>query len=132
MRIPVFLTAIVFGFSACAVQRAQIAKDAQTSLVGLSKAELIMCAGAPVRADSVGDMEVLTYAGGGDLKGSIAGGGDGGAGGGALSIEHRYCEVSFILENGQVTRINYGGRTGGLLTKGEQCAFVVENCMSAQ
>ena len=27
-------------------------------------------------------------------------------------------------------KLLYTGRTGGILTKGEQCAFVVENCVS--
>lgn len=127
------IASLAFTFiSACTVQRAQVAQQAKTSLIGMSKAELLSCAGAPVRSESADNIEVLTYTGGGDSTGFLGGGGTNGGGGGAVSLEHRYCEVSFILTNGRVSRINYAGRTGGLLTKGEQCAFVVENCMPGQ
>ena len=41
----------------------------------------------------------------------------------------RYCEATFVLKDGMVQQVNYQGRTGGLLTKGEQCGFIVENCV---
>ncbi len=46
-----------------------------------------------------------------------------------MSSQRRYCEVTFVLDNGVVKKVNYQGRTGGLISKGEQCAFVVENCV---
>ena len=77
------------------------------------------CAGVPQRQDRVDDLEFLTFAGGGDS----VGGGDTGR------TNRRYCEATFALKDGIVQRVNYQGRTGGLLTKGEQCAFIVENCV---
>jgi len=50
-------------------------------------------------------------------------------GGGAVSIKRRYCEVTFVLQNNIVQKVNYSGRTGGLITEGEQCAFVIDNCV---
>ena len=32
------------------------------------------------------------------------------------------------MNNGYVSRVNYSGPTGGLITEGEQCAFAVQNC----
>lgn len=40
-----------------------------------------------------------------------------------------YCEATFTLKDGIVKKITYHGRTGGLLTKDEQCAFIIENCL---
>jgi hypothetical protein len=40
----------------------------------------------------------------------------------------RYCNVSVVMADGRVSRINYTGPTGGALTGGEQCAFAVQNC----
>jgi len=34
-----------------------------------------------------------------------------------------------VLRDGIVEKVNYTGRTGGYATQGEQCAFVVENCV---
>lgn len=41
----------------------------------------------------------------------------------------RFCTVNVTMTNGSVSRMNYVGPTGGLLTQGEQCAFVVQNCL---
>ena len=38
------------------------------------------------------------------------------------------CTVNVTMSGGLVSQINYLGPTGGLLTKGEQCAFAVERC----
>ena len=40
----------------------------------------------------------------------------------------RFCTVNVTMNGGRVTRINYVGPTGGLLTASEQCAFAVEKC----
>lgn len=111
------------------LQRAQVAERAQSELIGISKLELLSCAGVPVRSEKIEDMEFLTYVGGGDSVGSIAGGAGSSSGGGVISISRRYCEGTFILKNGAVEKVNYTGRTGGLVTKGEQCAYVVEHCL---
>lgn len=121
---------LVVSFSGCTFQRAGLASRAQTELVGMSKKELLSCAGVPVRQERVDDLEFLTYSGGGDSVGAAV----------ATSTSpstaiatgkrtHRYCEVTFVLKDGVVQKVNYQGRTGGLLTKGEQCAFIVENCL---
>jgi hypothetical protein len=41
----------------------------------------------------------------------------------------RYCTVNVTMVHGSVSRVNYVGPTGGLLTQGEQCAYAVENCL---
>lgn len=44
------------------------------------------------------------------------------------STRRRSCTVSIVMMNGTVSRVNYSGPTGGVLTKGEQCAYAVQNC----
>jgi len=128
----VLLALAITTLSGCvAQQRAETAKRAQTELVGISKADLLACAGAPVRSASSGDTEVMTYVGGGDSI-IVGGGAASTAGGGVATVQRRYCEVSFVLRSGRVEKINYAGRTGGLVTGGEQCAFVVQNCVAAK
>lgn len=115
--------------SCAAKERASTAQRAQGELVGLKKAEILACAGAPARAATADDVEVLTYVGGGDSRGVATGVGGPGVGTAVLTTHRRYCEATFVLRNGVVEKINYSGRTGGLATKGEQCAFVVQNCV---
>jgi hypothetical protein len=77
----------------------------------------------------VEDLEFLTYYSGGDSDEYVADGVGPSAGGGAVSVKHGYCAVTFILREAMVEKLNYVGRTTGLVTKGEQFAFVLQNCM---
>jgi hypothetical protein len=126
----VLALAVALLVAGCTFQRAAISSRAQIELVGMSKIELLSCAGVPIRQEQMDNIEFLTYSSGGDSVGTAV----------ATSTSpstaiatgkrtHRYCEVTFVLNNGVVQKVNYQGRTGGLLTKGEQCAFIVENCL---
>jgi hypothetical protein len=122
----------LFALPGCAgkFHRAQVAEQALTSLVGMSKKDLYFCAGVPARQEQVDGLEFLTYIAGGDRTATgIATATSPGTGVGVASSQRRYCEVTFLLANGTVQKVNYLGRTGGWATKGEQCAFVVENCL---
>jgi hypothetical protein len=122
----------LFLLSGCAsVHRSQVATRAQTELIGMSKKELLSCAGVPVRQERVDDLEFLTYTGGGDSD--SLGYATQTSTSSAVVIskrKHRYCEATFILKDGLIQKINYRGRTGGLMSRGEQCAFIVEGCLS--
>ncbi|MFZ5504612.1 MAG: hypothetical protein ACOY7P_03900 [Pseudomonadota bacterium] len=114
----------------CAVQRANLAERAQSEMVGMSKKELLLCAGVPLRQERVEDLEFLTFSGGGD---SVSSGAATAVSSktvvGTETTTRRYCEATFVLKNSAIEKVSYQGRTGGLLTKGEQCAFIVENCL---
>jgi hypothetical protein len=122
---------IMFTVTGCSFQRANLASRAQKELVGMKKIDLLSCAGVPHRQQQLDDLEFFTYTGGGDSVNV----------GVARATSHstaivtgkskrRYCEATFILKDGIVQEVNYQGRTGGLLTKGEQCAFIIENCLN--
>lgn len=130
MRNVTFLIICAIAFAGCAVQRAQIATRAQTELIGMSKKDLLSCAGVPLRQDHADDLEFLSFAGGGDSVGTAVATSTSSTTAVAVGKSaHRYCEATFVLQNGIVQKVNYQGRTGGLVTKGEQCAFIVENCL---
>ena len=115
------------GLSACAShQRANVAARAQTEMIGMSKKDLYQCAGVPVRQEQVDDLEFLTYAGGGDSTTAAIATSRTTA---VSKTARRSCEATFVLKDGVVQKVNYQGRTGGLLSKGEQCAFIVDNCV---
>ncbi len=122
---------VITAMSGCArLHRAEIAAQAQTEMIGMSKRDLYLCAGVPVRQAQIEGLEFLTYAGGGDSTGAAVGTSTpSGVAVGAISTQRRYCEVTFVLDNGIVQKVNYQGRTGGWASQGEQCAFVVEKCV---
>jgi hypothetical protein len=129
----------------CAVQRAVVANDAQEKMVGLTKEQLLACMGPPATKAAEGVTEVWSYNSGNDrttvntfghsTTNVSVSGGSGYATGRASTLSsgigiasRRYCNVSVVMADGRVNRVNYAGPTGGLLTGGEQCAFAVQNC----
>ena len=121
---------LVVSISGCTFQRAGLASRAQKELIGMTKKELLSCAGVPARQERVDDLEFLAYSGGGDSGGAaVATSTSPSTAIATGKTSHRYCEVTFVLKDGVVKKVNYQGRTGGLLTKGEQCAFIIENCL---
>lgn len=122
---PLVLACVALSGCAAA-QRASIAREAQTELIGMPKRDLLMCAGAPERQTTVDDVEVWTYTGGGDSRSVAVATSNHVAFG---TTTRRYCEASFVIQDDKVVKLTYKGRTGGRSTKGEQCAFIVENCL---
>jgi hypothetical protein len=134
--VAAFATIATVGLvlSGCELQRAQQASDAKKMLIGMSREHILACMGSPVSAAKAGGTEVWTYASGNGRTDSFGTGSAWGGRGfasvfGSSTSESRSCKVDIVMTGGQVSRINYIGPTGGLLTKGEQCAFAVEACL---
>jgi hypothetical protein len=109
---------------------AQVAKQAQTDLIGITKKELYFCAGVPASQEKLDELEFLTYIAGGDSVGvGIGTTTSPSTAVGLVSSQRPYCEATFVLGNGIMQKVNYLGHTGGWATKGEQCAYIVENCL---
>src|SRR5690348_14531723 len=133
------------GLAGCAIERAQVAQDAQARMVGLTKEQVLSCMGPPAAKAAEGATEVWSYNSGNDhtqttvfgqsTTNASATGGRGFASGTAYATgtgfgvaSRRYCTVNVVMAAGRVSRVNYSGPTGGLLSAGEQCAFAVQNC----
>jgi len=115
-------------------QRAEIASQAKSSMIGMTKENVLACMGAPAQHAEAGETEVWSYPSGGDTNslGSASGStnslGDTNAVGSSSTV-HRYCIVNIVMTGGRVSAVNYNGRTGGWASQGEQCAFAVQNCV---
>ena len=136
--------AIVAASQGCAVERAAVADDARHKMVGLSKEQVLACMGAPASTSAVGGTEVWAYGSGNghtevstfsSTNASVSGNAYSAVGSGFGSsfgvASSRYCIVNIVMSAGRVSRVNYNGPTGGLITGGEQCAFAVRNCVQA-
>jgi hypothetical protein len=132
----IWLAVIIAGLvSACAIQRAQVANEAQSKMIGLSKEQVLACMGPPSNRMTEGVTEVWSYqSGDGTTVSSSSGTLSGSGWGGGLSVSstgvsrRRFCQVNVVMSGGRVASLGYQGPTGGLLTAGEQCAYVVQNC----
>jgi hypothetical protein len=103
-------------------------------MMGLSKEQVLACMGSPGNSAMVGSTEVWTYDSGNGRTDTFGAtnswGGRHWAGSFTSSTTtSRFCKVDIVMNADRVTRINYTGPTGGLLTKGEQCAYAIENCV---
>ena len=133
------------GFTGCAIERAQLAHDAQSRMLGLTKEQVLSCMGVSAVKAAEGSTEVWCYNFGNDhtqtatfgqsTTNASAAGGRGFASGTAFTTgtavgvsSRRHCTVNVVMSGSRVSRVNYSGPTGGLLTAGEQCAYAVQNC----
>ena len=115
-------------------------------MIGLTKEQVLACMGPPAAHAAEGATEVWSYESGNDRRTTVAFGqsrtsgslygSPGYASGSAVTLSsgvgvsaRRHCTVNVVMSEGRVSRVNYSGPTGGLLTPGEQCAFAVSNCV---
>jgi hypothetical protein len=134
MRAASLGTIIASGLLAgCALERAQIAEDARSQMLGMSKETVLACMGPPNSRMAEGSTEVWAYqSGNGHVDMSVHAHGVGHMATGSGVATNRFCSVQVVMQGGRVARLNYAGPTGGLLTPGEQCAFAVRNCVRSQ
>lgn len=85
-------------------------------MVGMAKEQVLACAGPPANRASEGQTEVWSYSTTPTFTS------DRGTG------STRFCTVNVTMSSGRVSAVDYSGATGGLLSAGEQCAYVVEKC----
>ncbi len=118
MSLTYLWVVLILSATGCAaLDRAKLADRARTDLVGITRGDLLACAGAPDKRLASGDREYFTY-----VVQTVKGTG--------AAVRSRFCEATFVLKDGRVEAITYRGKTGGLLSKGEQCGYIVENCLN--
>ena len=93
----------------CASGREATANEAQSQMVGMSKEQILRCMGPPHSSYAIGTTEVWVY-NSGDQKAPA-------------------CMVNVMMQDSQVSDIDYRGPTGLSLSKDKQCAYAVENCI---
>jgi hypothetical protein len=122
--IPLLLLAL----AGCASQSPlDVVHQSRTSLKLLPKEELLKCMGKPAREEKTDKRETLIFSGTvpeqpaacplRDLMGRTR------------NPDKRYCWVSVTLKEGRVENIEYPPGNEGVIVTGEQCAFLVENCV---
>lgn len=130
--------------ASCANPAVEKAAAAQRSLVGLSKQQLLSCAGVPERQATADGYEFYTYTNSRIV--SYPGGSFGSWYGGPWYPGYRYgwsgwgwpgyvgdeirtysCQATVTLKDGTVERIVYGGPGGG---NASECYAIVQNCLT--
>ena len=126
------LAVSLVGCAGSRADRTLSAKKAKDQMIGLSKAEVMSCAGVPARTAKAEGMEFLSYYSSIDSHSDVALKTDSrGRTVGTSSSTNSSCEVTVILVENKVQSINYKGNTGsGLLVRNHRCGVVVEGCIN--
>lgn len=119
------------------MQRAEEAQKAKTKLIGMSSEEIFSCMGIPSKKGKVGDTEIWLYKSGDgwsmkhkkSVKTTVSGAIENAFTLGDEFYHRRFCNVSIVMMNNRVAKVNYNGPTGGFMTEDEQCAYAVKNCL---
>jgi hypothetical protein len=111
------LVVLCVASGGCALQRAEVAQTAQVSMIGMPREKVLACMGPPAQKAAEGQTEVWAY----NTSPTIML--DQGTG------ATRFCTVNIVMSGNAVSAVNYRGPTGGLLTRGEQCAYAVDACV---
>lgn len=153
--------AVLSGLAGCAIQRSNVASQAQKDMVGMQKEAVLACMGAPASDAKIGSTEVWSYnsgdgrvvnfgtastfatgqsytAGNATLLGNSAAFNSQTIGSANTNMfrfglaRRYYCIVNIVFSDDRVSRVNYSGPTGAPLAPREQCAYAVQNCIQLQ
>ena len=130
---PVAIVLLAIALAACTQRENQErASRAQTELVGLTRAQLIDCAGQPDRVIGSGSIEQLVYLYGEHRR--MVGEPDPHSTGvqtaPPTANSTPWCEATFVMENSRVTNVRYRGQTGGIFTGPQNvCGEIVYHCV---
>ncbi|MCW5751926.1 MAG: hypothetical protein KIT81_12330 [Alphaproteobacteria bacterium] len=134
MKRRLLLCFLVLLVASCAArERQRTAELAQTQLIGMSREELLSCAGRPASRASGERVEYFVFVrreGGGDPLGSEPVGATGGFSAPPSAGTPLRCEATVKLEQGRVATISYRGQSGGVLLNRQQvCGYIFERCV---
>jgi hypothetical protein len=112
------------------MEQSKFARQAKTELVGMSREEVLDCAGPPERVIKSGKRELLVYFAGDESPAARNLAPTGLDAPGIFHGGHEAnCEVTFVLEEGRVSELRYQGQTGGIFTRNSRCAAILRYCM---
>jgi hypothetical protein len=120
MRTMIVLLVAATTVAGCAEQqRAQLARDARTSMIGMTKEQALACMGPPSNKATEGATEAWSYSSSDELT-------SGGWRGSSMTVLKRLCTVNISMAAGRISRVDYLPPEGGVLTP---CFYAIQNCV---
>jgi hypothetical protein len=125
------LFALPLLLAACTSDLELAAERAPRELPGLTATQLKLCAGEPAARNREGGNEIWSYF----RETSASATADSGLGAtptnrGTTSFDYyRYCDATFTLRDGRVTRVELKGRTSTGRPTLEPCGAIVQSCL---
>ena len=121
MKKIIVLSLCCLTMLSCGIAKKDRVDQAQSELVGMSRRDLLSCAGRPAKKERLGNREIFSYAGKAapNQPSSAAG----------SSPSQESCEVFFTLENEIVKSVECKGQFSSKLAKEQSCLSVLDNCI---
>jgi len=143
-RLPAPLAAalvlpLALAIAGCGRSASELAGQAPARLTGMSKADLLACAGNPDRSRVSGGREILVYETVGSIGEQDRVFTDSTRTGSELSVPFaselgsNFCEATFVLENGRVQSLTYRGPSTQRIGRAYgACYSLVQSCLRAR
>ncbi len=112
--------------TACEAQRARLAADAQTVMLGRTKEQVLACMGQPANKTTERTAEVWSYLSG---DGSIDAKQSTGEGWAPDARPQSKCTINMTMVGGEATKLSFVGPDGEQLAPNHQCAYALEDCI---
>jgi outer membrane protein assembly factor BamE (lipoprotein component of BamABCDE complex) len=118
----ILLTALGLGVAGCALQQSDLAMQAQRTMTGKTKEQVLSCMGPPISKATEGDIEVWKYqhSAGASVQSNYNG----------ATVRSRNCDALIYFASDRVQRLEYGGNTSnGILAPRAACGALIERCL---
>jgi hypothetical protein len=117
--------------AACTSPLEHKAERARSEMIGLSADQLMACAGQPTARNREGGADIWSYFRETSRSATIqTEQGFSPAGRGEVMGDYfRYCEATFILQNGKISALEFRGRTATGREILEPCGAIVDRCL---
>jgi hypothetical protein len=112
--------------AACEAQRARLAADAQTVMLGRTQEQVLACMGQPANKTAERAAEVWSYLSGDGTVDAKQSTGEGWAPGAKPQSK---CTINMTMVSGRVTKLSFVGPDGESLPPSHQCAYALEDCI---
>ena len=126
MRTALRLLPLVGVMLAACAEKPEVDQIAQMAMIGLSKRDILLCMGEPIRRQAVAQAtEIWTYPVGVTTTDTPpwAAGLNLAASQGSLP-----CDVELVMTNAHVSQVTYALPGGWALPSARQCSFLVQSC----
>ena len=125
---------VAVSVTGCVSHENSTSGRAKTSMIGMSREQVLQCAGVPQGTMKVGDTEVWKYAGEGGMSAHLGSNGN-------IDGETALCQVAVLFQGDEAKDVRFASNNTGLLKgrsmfnaiMGEQypvCARIIAPCAS--
>jgi hypothetical protein len=128
MRIHRIATIVTCGaLAGCGLQRAQVASEAPTLMMGMPKEQVLACMGQPARKANEGPAEVWSYnSGDGSVDPMVV---RSESFTGVPPSNQASCIVNITIAGGRVSKLSYLDPEGAPMKANTQCSYALQKCI---